>query len=117
MMGEVRPMVRAVDGPTWVYYAYCKHGGLLYIGVARDVQARVKQHRAAKPWWDQEVDSMLAFVYPTRGQALAVEANAIRVYRPAYNIAGQASMECLPHEIAPYDYRSLQALDAKGRAC
>lgn len=106
-----------LDGPTWVYYAYCSHGGLLYVGVARDVEARVKQHRSDKPWWNLEVDSMLAFIYPTRRQALEVESHAIHVSRPYYNIAGQAGMEALPHEVQPHPYAELRALDAKGRAC
>lgn len=105
-----------INGPTWVYYAYCEHDGLLYVGVAGNVERRIAAHRYDKPWWDREVDYVLATLYPTRRQALDVEAHEIKTHRPTHNITGQASTEALPHEVLPHCSSTLRILDKRGRA-
>lgn len=109
--------VTQIDEPCWVYYVYCEHGGLLYVGVAADVPRRVQQHRKDKKWWRREVHSLIAYHYPTRRQAFEVEAHSIRTYRPHYNISGVAGPEAMPHEVAPHRYDTLTVLDARGRRC
>lgn len=106
-----------IDGPTWVYAAFCEHNGLLYVGVARDVPARIKQHRKDKPWWRAEVADVVANLYPTRREALAVEAHYIAMSRPLHNIAGQSGMAPHPHEVPPHRYSDLAFFDARGKAC
>lgn len=76
------------EQPTWVYQAMCEHGGLLYVGVAYDIQRRLAQHRHTKTWWP-EVDILLATHYKTRRQALDIEGRMIRDRHPLYNIAGK----------------------------
>lgn len=109
------PPADKLAGPTWVYFACCSHGAFLYIGVAHDVNKRVRQHRKKKDWWAAEVSDMLAFQYPTRQQALEVEAHYIKHYRPPYNISGQPGPVCMPHEVPPHDYTELACLDSRGR--
>lgn len=70
--------------PTWVYHLCCEHGGLLYVGIARDLQQRLKQHCATKDWWD-EVWHVYATQYPDRMTARIVERQHIWEGRPRYN--------------------------------
>lgn len=74
---------------TWVYRCYCEHRSLLYVGVARDIDRRLAQHAATKPWWT-DVDEVLGDLYQTRRAALRVEAHCIKYDRPQHNIAGQS---------------------------
>lgn len=66
-----------LDSPTWVYHCFCSHNAEIYVGVARDVTRRLREHRARSPWFG-DVDAVIAFLYPTRQHALAIEAHGIR---------------------------------------
>ena len=83
------------DEPTWLYQARCAHGGLLYVGIAYDVQRRVSQHRSTKSWWP-EVDTVFAQRFETRAEAARLESAIIAGERPRYNIAGVR-----PHVVDP----------------
>lgn len=71
---------------TSVYRAHGMAGELLYVGVTEDVEARLGQHRR-KAWtkWPPSMAFLTVDEYPTRGEALAVEAQAIKDERPRYN--------------------------------
>lgn len=73
------------QGRTAVYRLFNADGDLLYVGIANDLQARLRQHAAAKPWWP-EVARHTATWLEGRISALKAEAHAIRTEDPAYNI-------------------------------
>lgn len=89
-MATVTPIHPPCDS-TYVYYCFCAHGGLLYVGVAKDLQRRLGQHKA-KPWWP-DVDFITAHVYWTRAQALQVEQHVIWHDHPMHNVAGHNPYE------------------------
>jgi len=72
---------------TWLYHLESRAAGLLYIGVAWDLDRRLRQHRKTKSWWP-EVYIIASFLYPSRQSALAAEAVGIRcdISPPIYNI-------------------------------
>jgi len=74
-------------GPTWVYQLCCEHGGLLYVGIAVDLDRRLAQHRKTKAWWS-EVAHVVAHQFPTRDDARLAELDAINLRQPIYNIEG-----------------------------
>jgi len=92
------PRKQTSPGPTYVYRILCSHGLLLYVGVAVDVERRLKQHAATKPWWGH-ARVILTDRYATRFQALKVEAYFITYMRPKHNISGQTPLPNLPHPV------------------
>lgn len=84
MAGNV---VRMIDKrPTFVYQCSCAHGGLLYVGIAHDLAARIRQHRS-KPWWPH-VDMVTAELYEDRAAARQVESHTIWHEHPTHNRVG-----------------------------
>lgn len=79
-------MGRYDDQPTVVYRFFGASGELLYVGVAFNPSWRFEEHRAFKPW-HQIVRIELTW-YPNRPEALAAEANAIKVEAPLWNVNG-----------------------------
>jgi len=76
------------DQPTWVYRLYCEHEMTLYVGIASDLDRRLAQHRATKPWWP-EVAIIEARLLPSRAEARALEATNIAAGAPRYNVSGR----------------------------
>lgn len=104
-VGRLEKMAGA-HGPTWVYQVRCEHEGLLYVGIASDLERRVAQHRSTKDWW-ADVDYVCATLEPTRSAAFALEARMISGLHPPRNIAGK------PHA-APGRPMSWRLLDQFG---
>lgn len=77
----------ARTGPTVLYRHFDQAGILLYVGVSASLMVRTVAHVRASAWRD-EIATIKVERFPTRGEALAAETQAIRVERPLYNIAG-----------------------------
>lgn len=75
---------RRVDRETWVYRHFDIWGNLLYVGMAYDVEARQRGHRAAS-WfrWSHRLERQLC---QSRKEAARVEADAIRSEHPIFNV-------------------------------
>ncbi len=71
--------------PTAVYRLTAEAGDLLYVGITDSPERRWKDHAKDKPWWPQVASRSIRW-YPTRGLALAAEADAIRTEQPRYNV-------------------------------
>lgn len=69
---------------TAVYRLYDAPGGLLYVGVAEDFDARFRQHAHDKPWWP-DVRHRDVIWFACRLDALAEEAKAIESEQPLHN--------------------------------
>jgi predicted GIY-YIG superfamily endonuclease len=82
---------------TWVYHCMCSHNALVYVGVAVDVRRRTAEHRGAKDWWPT-VELVIADLYPTRDEALAVERHTIRWGNRIQNINGALQPPTAPHK-------------------
>jgi predicted GIY-YIG superfamily endonuclease len=80
---DVRAQLEA--RPTHLYRLYADDGELLYVGIAVDLEHRMTQHAADKPWWGK-VDRHEVETYPNRLLAETAEAQAIRRERPRYNL-------------------------------
>ena len=72
---------------TALYRLYDDVGALLYVGISNRWITRVGRHAVTKDWW-REVATVTRQTWPSRAEALAAEAEAIRAERPRYNIAG-----------------------------
>ncbi|MFG3510223.1 GntR family transcriptional regulator [Streptomyces sp. NPDC047821] len=69
-------------GRTALYRHYAADGELLYIGISQDPEVRWEQHH----WWKQGLSARQTLEwFELRSQALAAEAEAIAIERPAYN--------------------------------
>lgn len=99
--------------PTWVYHAFCQHGSLLYVGVAFDLQRRLKQHRLYKAWWP-EVDWIIADLFDNRAEALAQESRVIWHHHPEYNLIGRNPEGC-ECDAPPVQPGATRMLDRNGR--
>jgi hypothetical protein len=75
--------------PTVLYRLYDDTGGLLYVGVSGRWFTRMGEHAASKSWWE-DVSMVRRQTWPSRAEALAAEAQAIRAERPRYNITRAA---------------------------
>jgi hypothetical protein len=71
-----------------VYRCYGADDRLLYVGCARNVAARMSQHRATT-WWAWMVVRVDADEYPSEQEARAAERKAIAAERPRFNIQGR----------------------------
>ena len=69
--------------PNWLYRLYDDGGRLLYIGITRNLEARLRSHR-------RRLGDLLAHhtveQYPDRATALQAEARAIEEEYPAFNV-------------------------------
>jgi predicted GIY-YIG superfamily endonuclease len=72
------------NGPTSVYRMYDAAGVLLYVGMSADVGERMGAHES-KRWWTRVASVRIAH-YPTRARAAEVEADAIALECPEYNV-------------------------------
>ena len=69
---------------TAVYRFIDAAGKLLYVGVAKNIARRRRQHAAVQPWWAAVRREIIDW-YPDRAAALRAEAAAIRLEQPRYN--------------------------------
>jgi predicted GIY-YIG superfamily endonuclease len=86
--GQVHDSLRHAE--TAVYRAYSTHGYLLYVGIAKDVERRMADHRRSSPWF---VDAARIDIkhYPNRWQAENAEREAIRAEQPIWNVVGNST--------------------------
>lgn len=73
------------DEPTCLYRPYNARGRLLYVGIAVDVESRMKQHEVRSPWYG-DVAAMHVELYPDRRSAAAAESEAIAAEWPLWNV-------------------------------
>ena len=66
-----------------LYRHFDKDGVLLYVGISLSAVARLSQHKDSA--WFKEIKKVEIEHYPTRGEALGMEALAIRNENPKYN--------------------------------
>lgn len=77
-----------LQGPCWVYRFYDSADALLYVGVAKTLITRLREHAVCggrfAPWTREAVGFTVRW-YPTRPQAELVEAMAIAFESPLHN--------------------------------
>lgn len=71
---------------TYVYRLYNEAEELLYVGIAKDIKTRFRQHSGEKTWWEAVASSQIEECN-TRAIALAKEATAILRESPKHNRA------------------------------
>lgn len=81
------------SGRTFLYRAFDADGQLLYVGIAKDLEVRLKDHSRYSVAWIGQVASLTAEKYPSRRAAHAAESRAIRTEGPIYNIHGSPNAE------------------------
>lgn len=70
-----------------LYRLYNYEMSLLYIGITNNINRRLQQHAANKPWWDKVVPMFTRLEYlSSRAELEAVERLAIVRERPRYNV-------------------------------
>lgn len=89
--------------PTYLYRAFCTHGGLLYVGITTDYQRRLRQHAFGSEWWG-DTSRVTVARYRTRWAAARAERYVIEHQNPRHNIAG------LP--LAPSDAERVAVVNA-----
>jgi predicted GIY-YIG superfamily endonuclease len=91
--------------PTVLYRCFAGDGELLYIGIARDLERRMKQHLRDHEHddgaWIHWVDRTEVEQYPDRPSALKAEKAAIAAESPRYNRTGKA-VPRLPRVRGPF---------------
>jgi hypothetical protein len=74
------------DVSTTLYRAYDERGVLLYVGIANTPLLRVEQHSSTARWACYA--AKITFErHPSRPEAAEAEVTAIKVEKPAFNIA------------------------------
>lgn len=73
-----------LTAPTFVYRLKAADGSLLYVGCSANPGARLREHQRAQPWAER-IATMDVETHPSRADALAAEAAAIKAETPAYN--------------------------------
>lgn len=81
------PYVRPYEmpHPHWLYRAFDADGELLYIGCSLNPTARIDHHAITKVWWEL-VRTITLETFPTKAEARAAEAAAVKAERPLYNV-------------------------------
>jgi predicted GIY-YIG superfamily endonuclease len=79
---------RQESGRTFVYRAFDSYGDLLYVGMTKDLVARIKDHTRQSPAWITQMATLTAVTYWKRAEACAAESKAIRTECPIYNVVG-----------------------------
>jgi predicted GIY-YIG superfamily endonuclease len=70
---------------TAVYRAFDAAGRLLYVGITKSPQTRMRGHQRTSEWWP-EMQSVVFEWHATRIEALDVERDLIESLRPPFNI-------------------------------
>lgn len=73
------------DEPHTVYRAYAEDGSLVYVGMCRDLDSRISNHRCTSWWWDGEVYRVTYQIHPDWDEAHRVEVAAIKEGQPTRN--------------------------------
>lgn len=93
---------------TTLYRLWNADHSLLYVGITDNVDARMEEHRADKPWWG-EVDQVSTEELRSRRQALEAESRAIFWEQPRHNILGSprysADWEAMYHALEDEEAR------------
>jgi hypothetical protein len=76
---------REASDPTVLYRFYAADGALLYVGITRTWDRRMRHH-ALKPWWP-DVATTTKKIYRTRLAAARAEHAAITRENPRLNVA------------------------------
>lgn len=71
----------------WVYRLFAENR-CLYVGMTKDLDRRLDEHRYSKEWWS-EVDRIESDWYPTRSEAMIYEEGFIRRLDPVHNVLGR----------------------------
>jgi hypothetical protein len=69
---------------TALYRWFDAEDRLLYVGITNDIGRRTDRHAYLQPWWTNVARSTVEW-FPSRPEALAAEARAIRDEYPTYN--------------------------------
>lgn len=77
-------MTEQVIERCYLYRFFDSAGELLYVGITRDLGARLAAHRRVSEWWDLAARGATE-TYPSRAEAELAEAVAIHAERPLYN--------------------------------
>jgi predicted GIY-YIG superfamily endonuclease len=80
---ELHPLPEEPVRPTHLYRHYNSDNELLYVGISVDAVSRLKRHSSE---WKWTVARSEIAMFPTREEASAAEAEAIRAERPKYNV-------------------------------
>ena len=72
---------------TFLYRAFCEHGGLLYVGITDNYERRLRQHAFGSEWWPS-TDRITVVRYRTRWSARRAERYVIEHDNPVHNLAG-----------------------------
>ena len=83
--GSTEKSLKHNSGTTQLYRHYDCDGRLLYVGISLSAVARLSQHKDSSHWYYQ-IARIEIETHQTRGEAMAAEALAIAVERPAHNV-------------------------------
>lgn len=75
---------------TALYRHFDAEGRLLYVGISLSAIQRLSQHLASA--WAKDIRNVTVEILPTREDALAAEATAIREEQPLHNRCGKVDM-------------------------
>lgn len=110
-------MGKVPEGRTAVYRFHEEGGLLLYVGITNDPHVRWDAHERGKSWWSAVATRTIEW-FPTRREALAVEAEAIRTEAPRHNLRLNpiAGFDNLDHEarLAMLEETNRAIADAEG---
>lgn len=81
------------DVPAQLYRHFDHEGHLLYVGIALNAFARLKQHRIGSYWY-HAVATVTIQNFSTRADAARAETHAIKTEKPLYNSKQSAFPEC-----------------------
>jgi hypothetical protein len=82
---RINPLRRR--GPCYTYQLYNRFGILLYVGMAKNPNDRIGQHKEDKPWYvDIDHGRTLIKKYPSEDAAREAEQEMIENLHPKYNI-------------------------------
>lgn len=76
---------------TCLYRHFDKAGRLLYVGIARDHQSRLKSHSRYSDW-KYDIATVTIEYFDTRQEASKAEIRAIQTERPLHNIVHQLGL-------------------------
>lgn len=112
---EVLEQPESAYDPTEVYYLSDRRGRLLYVGMSRQLDVRVEQHRWKQPWGDQ-IAHVRSEQFNTRAEARQREAEAIRRLSPIHNVRRETGRPRTNNKLVAA-LRDLAGLDTSDLMC